>query len=463
VPLPDLDGRQHHVAFLKSTGHQVVQGTAGSGKTVMAILRAGYLARAGTENSGKTLLVTHTNALVKYLRHLAEGEVTDVTIETYSKFARGYLSALGLIGYNSIAKESRTYRLTARAELIAENEADKFYRRTDEFFEDELDWISGSGLTTLEMYLAASRVGRKEALRPAQREKVWTVRERYIAIRNANGKTLDWASVPTALNNALRNSSAPRRYRHIVVDEAQDLSPEAIRSLVASLQDGGSLTLFVDESQQIYGQRTSWRSCGLEVSRVESFTDNYRNTPEIARIALAMASMEHFNDSADIVMPVTPRRAAGAKPTLYKGKTHASLKREMIRQATELGKVARVAVLASTRLAARSVAIDIPHAQQLHKDMPRWDDGSGVYYGTFHAAKGLEFEMVVIPYAENTDLPSPEQESAFGTIEARARASRKLYVGVTRARSELLVGYVNNLTPLLPPPSDDLWARVLER
>jgi hypothetical protein len=42
MPLPRLNGEQHHAAYLAATGHHVIRGTAGSGKTVMAILRAGH-------------------------------------------------------------------------------------------------------------------------------------------------------------------------------------------------------------------------------------------------------------------------------------------------------------------------------------------------------------------------------------------------------------------------------------
>jgi DNA helicase IV len=111
MTLPTLDGRQHQVAFMSTAGHYVVQGTAGSGKTVMAIVRAGHLSRSATPNSGPTLLLTHTNSLVKYLRHLADGEADSVTIETYSKFARGYLASLGLMSRNSVAADDASWCL----------------------------------------------------------------------------------------------------------------------------------------------------------------------------------------------------------------------------------------------------------------------------------------------------------------------------------------------------------------
>jgi len=465
MPLPTLSGRQHQVAYMTTAGHYVIQGTAGSGKTVMAIVRAGHLARAASPNSGPTLLITHTNSLVTYLRYLADGEVTGVTIETYSKFARGYLSTLGLMSWNSIADDDADlYLKQAIAEKIAGTiPRPNFYDRPFDFFKDELDWLAGVGLDTEDAYLQAQRFGRKEALQTAQRRSVWALRNRYLQIRNENGKSHDWPGIPGELSRALAHNQDPRRYRHIVVDEAQDLSPQAIRSLAAAIQPGGSLTLFMDESQQLYGQRTSWRSVGLTVGKVESFTDNYRNTPQIAAVALAMASMPHFQDTPDIVMPVAPRRAAGAKPTLFKAKSSQSLAAEMARRAGTLGKSARIAVLAQTRADAKKAVSGVSGAQLLDKHMPTWDDTPGVYFGTFHAAKGLEFEIVILPFVSSDRLPPQEMVDAFGSDEARARAARRLYVGVTRARTELLLGYVGELTDLLPNSADPVWHRVEER
>ncbi|MGH3780481.1 MAG: UvrD-helicase domain-containing protein [Pseudonocardiaceae bacterium] len=100
--LPTPQGHQRDVVYLAACGHQVVLGTAGTGKTVMAIHRAAHLADPRTQNYGSTLLLTYNNSLVTYLRHLAD-QLPGVTIETYGRFARGYLASQGRMGYNQIA------------------------------------------------------------------------------------------------------------------------------------------------------------------------------------------------------------------------------------------------------------------------------------------------------------------------------------------------------------------------
>ena len=96
-------------------------------------------------------------------------------------------------------------------------------------------------------------------------------------------------------------------YRHIVIDEGQDFSPMMLRSLAAAVPSDGSLTFFGDTAQQIYGNKVSWRDAGLHVQKPWHFEENYRNTPEIARLAMAIAAMPYFHGTADLVVPRTVR------------------------------------------------------------------------------------------------------------------------------------------------------------
>lgn len=296
-----------------------------------------------------------------------------------------------------------------------------------------------------------------EPLAPSFRNIVWRIRDRYREIRREGGYLYDWAGLASEVRSALATDIRPRLYRHIVIDEGQDLSPEAIRSLVQAAQPDGSVTLFADYAQQIYGQRISWKSCGLRVAKEERFAENYRNTTQIADLALAMAEMPHFKDSPDLVAPTAPT-VAGAKPTLARFTDEAHETENVRRQAAELGQYARVAVLARTRAQSRLITKGIPGARVLHDKMSFWDDTPGVYFGTYHSSKGLEFDVVILPFCSATRWPDPDAVGAFGDDEAAARDSRLLYVGVTRARSELLVTYTGELTGLLPDPSSSLWA-----
>jgi DNA helicase IV len=100
--LPPPVGKQKEVVTLAPEGHVVVLGTAGSGKTTMAIHRAAFVADERADHGGRTLLVTFNRALVTYLEHLFPPELRDVDVRTYHHFARGYLASCGLMSFNAI-------------------------------------------------------------------------------------------------------------------------------------------------------------------------------------------------------------------------------------------------------------------------------------------------------------------------------------------------------------------------
>jgi superfamily I DNA/RNA helicase len=67
-----------------------------------------------------------------------------------------------------------------------------------------------------------------------------------------------------------------------------------------------------------------------------------------------------------------------------------------------------------------------------------------------HNGKGLEFDAVILPFLSNARFPNPMAIEADGLDEASAGDGRLLYVGVTRARSELILTHTGEPTSLLP-------------
>ncbi len=333
-----------------------------------------------------------------------------------------------------------------------------FFLRDVGFFLDELEWISGMGIASLADYQKIPRRGRRRALSEGQKEAVWRILTVYRRLRTDAGRRYDWYDLASSVRSALAQDTRPRRYRHIVMDEGQDLSPEAIRSLVEAVDSQGSVTFFGDYHQMIYGQGMSWRSCGLNVQRVERFADNYRNTAEIARLAIAMSRMPHMaGDPEDLVEPHEPR-AAGTRPTLVQCRDEAQ-EMEIIRaQAVDYARNGTVAVLARTWADARRVCQGLA-VHRLHPDLNRWNAAPGIYCGAYHSAKGLEFDAVLMPFCGVTHMPHPDTVTALGEDDAATREGRLLYVSITRARTDLLLTYSGTVTPLLPT-DDALYAKV---
>lgn len=452
-------GRQSDAIFFTPHRDLVALGTAGTGKTTMAVLRARILADPTADNGGPVLLVTYNNALVRYLRHLVPGANKNIRVETYGKFARGYLNSIGeMPAWGGIAQTGQLRGLVAGAvaKVRAGYKPSAFFDKDTRFFLDEVAWIADMGITTESAYLKVERVGRKYPLNESSRKAMWKVRDAYLEAREAQGIPYDWNDIATAVLNGLASDTRPRKYKHIIIDEGQDLSPEAIRSLKAAVQPGGTVSFFGDYHQQIYGQGLSFRSCGLDITAIEPFQDNYRNTAQIARVAIAMSEMPHMgSDPEDLVEPKEPT-AGGTKPALLKCKDYAAEIAEIQRIAIDQGGASSVAILTRTWPDAERAVRGLKKVRKLRDDGSTWDPSPGIYYGTYHSAKGLEFDVVLMPFCTEADMPNNQVVDAYGEDDAMARDGKLLYVAVTRARAELTVTYSDTVTPLLPM-NDGLW------
>ena len=453
--------RQREVLYLPETRHAAVLGTAGSGKTTLALYRAAYLSAAEMSHSGPTLLLTFNRALVAYLDYLKPPELRNVTIETYHKFARGYLNSKGKMGRDCICKpELRSLLISKAIDKVKQRYKKlKFFDRPPAFFQDEISWILSHGIETEEQYKGAKRVGRAgTSLAQQYRGVMFEILREYLDLRLKNGKKYDWDDIASYVQRELRQDKTLRRYRHIIIDEGQDFSPQMIRSLACAIPENGSLTFFGDVAQQIYGQRTSWRFADLNIQKVWEFKENYRNTKQIARLGLAISKMPYFKEIADMVEPTFPRND-GPLPTLVQCGSREEQIEIAVDTAEESGKTKSVAILFKDRDQEHLVSDRLPNgSKQLHRNMESWREGHGIYYGTYHSAKGLEFDLVILPFLEEDNLSDPEYKVCHGEEDALTYYGRLIYVAVTRAKTELLLLYSGAVTPLFPADSS-LYSR----
>ena len=454
--LPKPLRKQREVLYLPDKGHSVVLGTAGSGKTTLAIYRAAYLSAAGMPHSGRTLLLTFNKALVTYLKHLKPLELENVKVEWYHKFAVGYLGSrnkMGHYGANVVCKPQLREQLITQAvsNVASKYDHHKFFERPIEFFLDEIQWIFANGIMCESEYVSIERKGRVGTnLARNLRSVMYEILQEYLRLRTQQGKLYDWDDIAFHVRQELLLDDSKRLYRHIIIDEGQDFSPEMIRSLAVAIPEDGTLTFFGDVAQQIYGQRTSWRFAGLTVPQTWEFKENYRNTKQIAQLGLAISRMPYFSDIADIIEPISPR-ADGPLPTIV---TCLDQNKEIeiaLKMARDASQTKSVAILFKSHEQERLISSQLPsNATHLHKEMTRWIDGPGVFYGTFHSAKGLEFDVVILPFLDDENLPDPGHIASQGEEDALTHDGRLLYVAVTRAKTNLLLLHSSQITPLLP-------------
>lgn len=187
MALPKPKGIQLEVLDLKPIGHNVVLGTAGSGKTTLAIYRAIGLANYSPKDN--ILLITFNTTLVKYLEAIVGSELPpNIHVRNYHKFARGYLASRGKMprwnGIVSGIEDGDTKKLLlirqALENLRSQNLANNTYKRDDTVFLEEISWIEKMGITTLSEYEAMERIGRSDTrIKRENRKYFYAVYEEY--------------------------------------------------------------------------------------------------------------------------------------------------------------------------------------------------------------------------------------------------------------------------------------------
>ncbi|QDR79600.1 3'-5' exonuclease [Sporomusa termitida] len=453
-------GKQEEVMALPAKGHIVVLGTAGSGKTTIALLRAHHL--ANIPNGGKVLLVTFNGALVEYMRGVSSSRSTKLVVENYHKFARGYLYSRGKMpSWNGIlGPEEKAYYIKQAVELLKINyPKESTFNRPKEFFIEEITFIEKFGFANLVEYSEAERIGRASSnIKRENRKWIFAVYEKYIELREAAGRKYDWDDMAFYVFNELQDDVGERRYTHIIVDEGQDFSPMMIKSLVEAVADGGSFTFFGDVAQQIYGSRLSWRDSGVNANKIWRFNVNYRNPATITTFAKAVTQNEYWRQDGDMV-EATAQIAEGPKPILVK---FSDKKREVawvVERAIATGKTASTVIICRNRTDIDTLLLALKNkgcaAIEINKDTPGFAHLKKLYITTYHSAKGLEFDNVFIPYLTEEKFPDPDIVSgAVSNEDAYADEIKLLYVAATRSKYGLYMTYSGALSPLFPEDSD---------
>jgi superfamily I DNA/RNA helicase len=448
-------GRQREVVYLPEHGHTVVLGTAGSGKTTMAILRANYLAELSRDGTDKVLLVTFNKALVTYLYTMARTQQMSLRIDVrnYHHFARGYLHGKGFMRQNAIASFDVRQRLIKRAiqEVSSTLPDMPIWQYPATFFAEECTWIAGCAIGSVEDYVDLRCHPDVPELTATACNCIFQVYQHYQTLRAQTSYLYDWDDIAYVVEQILIEDQTPRYYRHVVIDEGQDFTPAMLRSLALAIPSDGSLTFFGDMAQQIYGNRISWRMAGLRPGKPWEFRENYRNTRQIAALCLALTKTAAFKGTVDLVIPRQPQ-ADGPLPVIVHCSTSQVERDLVMQQARALAPQQSVAILLRSREDANFYrdALGKSSVHYLHRDLSTWSP-QGISVGTYHSAKGFEFDTVILPQCTADCIPDGERLGAFANrTDGLAQEARLLYVSLSRARTRLIITHTGPLTQLLP-------------
>lgn len=455
-----LTGKQQEVLALPAKGHIVVLGTAGSGKTTIALYRARHL--ANIPDGGKVLLVTFNRALVEYMRGIDPGRSSRLVVENYHRFARGYLDARGKMPKRNgiLSPEEKDYYIgLALGKLKAAYPEESTLRRPKAFFSDEITFIERFGFWDFAEYREAERIGRASSnVKRENRKWIFWVYKEYQKLRQTDEPRYDWDDLALYVFRELQEDNSDRRYTHIIVDEGQDFSPMMIKSLVAAVADGGSFTFFGDVAQQIYGSRLSWRDSGITTNKIWRFNINYRNPESITAFATAITETKYWRQDRDMV-EATSQIAKGPKPILVEFPSRERELSWVVEQAIDQGKIASVVIVCRNRadigIFSQALRTQGHNAVKIDKNTPGFAHEKEVYLTTYHSVKGMEFDHVFIPYLAADKFPDPETVSnAVSKEDAYADEIKLLYVAATRSKYGLYMTFSGTLSPLFPEDSD---------
>lgn len=434
-----------------------VTGGPGTGKTVVALHRANHLAQQGT---GKVLLTTFTSTLTGSLsaglKLLVESDTVRDRIEVKN---------VDQLAHQVFREEHGAVRL-----LTADDEAELWRSVTGQLgvtFSDAFlrqEWrqvVLAQQVTNAQEYLSAKRRGRGRRLGERQKAQVWQ------AIWGFEQQLRDrgWWTHETVCVEAARllEQRSEKPYRHIVVDEAQDLSPPQWRLLRAAVPpQPNDLFLAGDTHQRIYAHVVTLRDVGINVTgRSSKLTVNYRTTAEILAWSLGLLHGERIDDMDGGLDSVAGCRSEmhGMPPTLV-GYRHREAEldglvktvREWLDagvQPDEIGIAARARRLVDVAVAALNRS-SIPAAALTGTKTP--DDAVSV--GTMHRMKGLEFRCLMVIGVNDHYVPpasaiTPAEEDETVHQQDMQRERCLLFVACTRAREQLAVSWHGERSRLL--------------
>jgi hypothetical protein len=431
-----------------------VSGSAGTGKTIVALHRAAYLARSNTE--ARVLLTTFSttlaNALRARLRRLIGNEPRlGERIDVHSLDEVGIRLHRVHVGPADVATREAVRGLvrTASTEVGGHKFSVPFLVAEWEHVVDA--WQ----LKNWEGYRDVVRLGRRTRISEGQRKVLWSVFEHVSAGLAARGvKTM--SSIFSALAEAVARQGKIL-YDYVVVDEAQDVSVAQLRFLAAlAARRPNSLFFAGDTGQRIYQQPFSWRALGVDIrGRSNALRVNYRTSHQIRTQAdRLLGPVVSDADGNPEERGSTVSVFNGAHPVV---KVYSN-------EGQETGAVAQwIRDRQGDRLAPHEIAVFVRSDAELGRAQAAVDQAGlssrildtdvqtaagHVSICTMHLAKGLEFRAVAIMACDDEVIPLQERIESVGDdaeLEALYETERHLlYVACTRARDFL---YVTGVEP----------------
>ena len=395
-----LHPSQRRLVDRQFNGPARVSGSAGTGKTVVALHRAAAILQK--EKQAKVLLTTFSLPLANALKHklgvLTGNGNTNMTILPFE----GVATELYTLAFGRTPRFANEEQVKRALETAAnELESTKF---SIQFFASE--WrnvINAWQVDSLETYQNVPRIGRRSRISSGQRERAWPVFARTLELLIGQGLHT-WPEIYREVA-AYFATQEHKPFTHIIVDEAQDLGVPELRLFAAMKADNPDALFFSgDIGQRIFQRPFSWKAQGVDIrGRSHTLKVNYRTSHQIRRAAdrllpdIIRDVDGNEEDRRDVISVFN-----GLEP---KVSTFADVHQETEEVAARVRKIIEdgiypeeigIFVRSNNELPRARGVIKLAEQTPLELSNRAEDRDGRISIGTMHLAKGLEFQAVVV-------------------------------------------------------------------
>jgi superfamily I DNA/RNA helicase len=443
-----LHPSQQKLAIGRRSGPVRVLGGAGTGKTVVAMHRAKWLAENTLLEGERLLFTTFTRNLAidieENLKALCSATtLSKIEVKNLDAWVHSFLRSRKLehrIVYDRSedgAKQAWQLALAGRDESLD---------LTETFYEEELERVVlAQGVRSRDEYRVVRRTGRGVLLSRSKRDAIWPVFEEYraqLALRKL--KEVDDAYADVAdliLKEREEGATSSLKYGSVIIDETQDFGPQALRLIRAIIEPSQNDLFFVgDGHQRIYSRnKAAMSKCGIDIrGRSKKLYLNYRTTDEIRRQAVAFlegCSVDDLDEGSDETIRYKSL-SHGPSPEIIKNESLDEILAPLLntlngwREQAESDVPDTCCVIASSKKHRDAIGSFLQRSgletHVIDENRNAGVPSGKVYIATMHRAKGLEFDRVAVI----------APKGYLGQLPASENHRKLLYVAVSRAKRE---------------------------
>lgn len=430
----------------------LIKGIAGSGKTTVLLNKAKKMIKK--DPSIRIGLFTYNKTLSQYAKIIAEQiGPRNLFVYTFHGWAAGALRDVTkkrkLFVTNT--KDQKDFLKNA-VEIVRQDSTHRFVteEKFREFLAEEISWVKGKGIKNLTEYQDVSRTGRGSSVRVTKpdRKIMYRIFEEYERVKRNSGK-IDYDDFALTLLENKEKIRDTYKFDQVMIDEGQDLQQVQLMLLRFIAKKGFAVA--ADKGQKIYKTSFTWKEIGINIlgGRTKILQNSFRSTKQIIQMAYSLQLNDSIIKDEEYVMPILPEYT-GPVPDVYQCSTREKQDTAIvstIKMLLQKNPDKTIGVLSRewksvNRFYYALQAESIPH-EYIKKDQGNAHT-AGVKLTTFHSAKGLEFDYVII-----LDLVDDTGDQELQDEEYKEIERRLLYVSITRAKTYLQLYYYDQPSSLL--------------